>query len=87
MQRTSDKQNFIHFADDTTVYMSGRDLTVLYREVCEELNAIDEWLKANRLSLNTDKTYFMIHTINLTLMTIELKLEIRQLNMYDRQNF
>ena len=54
----------IHFADDTTVYMSGRDLTDLCREVCEELNAIDDCLKANRLSLNTDKTYFMIHTHN-----------------------
>ena len=64
LHRTSDKLNFIHFADDTTVYMSGRDLTVLCREVCEELNAIDDWPKANRLSLNTDKTYFMIHTHN-----------------------
>ena len=64
LHRTSNKLNFIHFADDTTVYMSGRDLTVLCREVCEELNAIDDWLKANRLSLNTDKTYFMIHTHN-----------------------
>ena len=38
LHRTSDKLNFIHFADDTTVYMSGRDLTVLCREVCEECN-------------------------------------------------
>ena len=44
--------------------MSGRDLTVLCREVCEELNATDDRLQANRLLLNTDKTYFMIHTHN-----------------------
>ena len=60
MHRTSDKLNFIHFADDTTVYMSRKDLKAL----CEELNKVDEWLKANRLSLNIDKTYFIIHTHN-----------------------
>ena len=54
MHRTSDKLNFIHFADDTTVYMSARDLKALCENVCEELNKVDEWLKANRLSLNQD---------------------------------
>ena len=64
MHRTSNKLKFIHFADDTTVYMSGSNLTALCADVCEELNVIDDWLKANRLSLNKDKTYFMIHTHN-----------------------
>ena len=64
MHRTSDKLNFIYFANHTTVYMSGRDLKALCENVCEELNKVDEWLKANRLSLNIDKTYFMIHTHN-----------------------
>ena len=64
MHRTSDKLNFIHFADDTTVCMSGRDLKALCENVCEELNKVDGWLKANRLSLKIDKTYFMIHTHN-----------------------
>ena len=64
MHRTSDKLNFIHLADDTTVYMSGRNLTALCENVCEELNKVNEWLKANRLSLNIHKAYFMIHTHN-----------------------
>ena len=64
MHRTSDKLNFIHFADDTTVYMSGRDFKALCENVCEELSKVDEWLKANRLSLNIDKTFFLIHTHN-----------------------
>lgn len=33
MHRTSDKFKFIHFADDTTIYMTGRDLTTLFEEV------------------------------------------------------
>ena len=64
MHRSSKKLNFLHFADDTTVYMSGYNLTELCNEVCLELNAIDDWLKSNRLSLNIDKTQFMIYTHN-----------------------
>ena len=64
LHRTSDKLNFIHFADDTTVYMSGRDLRALCENVCEKLSKVAEWLKANSLSFYIDKTYFMIHTHN-----------------------
>ena len=62
MHRTSRKLKFIHYADDTTVYMSGNNLKRLCEEVCEELRLIDDWLKSNRLSLNINKTYCMIHT-------------------------
>ena len=62
MHRTSDKLNFIHFADDTTIYRSGPDLATLCNEITEELTRVDDWLKANRLSLNIDKTNFMILT-------------------------
>ena len=34
MHRSSDNLNFLHFADDTTIYLSGRDLTRLCEEVC-----------------------------------------------------
>ena len=64
MHRSSDKLNFLHFADDTTIYLSGRDLTRLCEEVCMELCKVDDWLKANRLSLNIDKTFYMIITHN-----------------------
>ena len=49
MHRTSDKLNFMHFADDTTVNMSGRDLKALCENVCEKLNKVDEWLQADFL--------------------------------------
>ena len=64
IHRSSDKLNFLHFADDTTIYLSGRDLTRLCEEVCMELCKEDDWLKANRLSLNFDKTFYMIITHN-----------------------
>ena len=62
MHRASDKFKFIHFADDTTIYMTDRNLQRLTETACEELSKIDEWLKANRLSLNVDKTHYMMMT-------------------------
>lgn len=62
LHRTSQKLKFIHFADDTTVYLSGGDLRKLCSDVSDELELIDNWLKANRLSLNIGKTCFMVHT-------------------------
>lgn len=88
MHRVSDRLKFIHFADDTTVYMSGCDLTVLCEEVCEELNKLDKWLIANKLSLNIDKTYYMItRTILMTPMTVLSRLGTDQYNTLKRRNF
>ena len=62
MHRSSEKLNFVHFADDTTVYMSGYDLNQLCEEVSIELGKVEEWMRANRLSLNVQKTSFMVFT-------------------------
>ena len=51
-----------HFADDTTVFISGSDLERLCEEVSQELQKVDEWMRANRLSLNVEKTNFMLFT-------------------------
>ena len=55
IHRCSNKLTFIHFADDTTVFMSGSDLERLCEEVSEELHKVDEYVRANRLSLNFEK--------------------------------
>ena len=62
MCKSSDKLDFIHFADDTTVFMSGNDLPRLCVEISEELGKVREWLICNRHSLDIDKTSFMIFT-------------------------
>ena len=64
MHRCSDRLSFIHFADDTTVFLSGGDLAMLCRDVNSELVKVTEWLRSNRLSLNVDKTTFMLLTHN-----------------------
>ena len=47
-------------ADDTSVIMSGNDLESLIQSVNSELCLLNTWLKANRLSLNVNKTYYLI---------------------------
>ena len=50
----------ILYADDTCLYLSGRDLSALINLMNTESKLILHWLKANRLTLNTSKTFFMV---------------------------
>ena len=50
----------ILFADDTNLFIQGKDVDKTLILLNEELVKVVEWLKANRLSLNLDKTHFMI---------------------------
>ena len=49
----------IPFADDTTVIMEGQNYNNLILTLNTELNKLDVWLQANKLTLITDKTYYM----------------------------
>ena len=48
------------YADDTTFQLSGEDLSILYLQVNQELEKARRWFQANKLTLNTDKTKYMI---------------------------
>ena len=52
--------NFVNFADDTTAFLSHPSWDALYTCFNEELSKVSEWLGVNRLSLNVDKTCYMI---------------------------
>ena len=54
MQRASHKLKFINFADDTTVYMQGLNMEIIYINLATELKRVGQWLQVNRLSLNID---------------------------------
>ena len=60
MCKSSSELSFVHFADDTTVFRRGCDLDELYTVVNRELTCVDTWLRANKLSLNINKTTYMI---------------------------
>ena len=50
----------ILFADDSNLFIRGRDPDLIMRTMNNELKEISLWLKANKLSLNIKKTHFMI---------------------------
>ena len=57
---SSKKLNFYLFADDTNIYCESSDLSNLIKIVNRELRSVKKWLDANKLSLNIDKTNFII---------------------------
>ena len=53
----------IMFADDTNLFYSNKDINTLFKIANEELNEINEWFRANKLSINAGKTkYISFHT-------------------------
>ena len=58
--KASKIMNFHLFADDTSLFYSHKNINVLEEVVNAELGCISDWLVANKLSLNTNKSNFMI---------------------------
>ena len=56
----SKKLTFYLFADDTNIYYESKDLSDLFRIVNEELRLVKKWLDSDKLSLNIDKTNYII---------------------------
>ena len=50
----------ILFADDTTVYYSSRNITNIFHKINNDLNSLEDWFMANKLSLNISKTNYMV---------------------------
>ena len=52
----------ILFADDTNLFCTGKNLKDVVRQINVEIGKVCCWVKANKLSLNIDKTNFMLFT-------------------------
>ncbi len=50
----------ILFADDTTVYNIGTDLQTVYEQVNNDLSILNDWFRANQLSVNPTKTKYIL---------------------------
>ena len=48
------------FADDSNMFLSGKNPNALVKEMCVEMSFVVDWLKLNKLSLNLKKTHFML---------------------------
>ena len=64
------------FADDTNLFISGKNIDHLEQTINTELDNIILWLKADKLSLNIKKTQFMLFSgFKKTKPSINLKIE------------
>ena len=50
----------ILFADDTTICQSSDNIELLYHSMNDNLDRLTDWFKANKLSLNINKSNYMI---------------------------
>ena len=56
----SNKLRNIMFADDTNLFMTGKNISEIELQINIELNLLVEWFQANLLSLNISKTNYII---------------------------
>ena len=52
--------SFFLFADDTNIYFEAEDIDSLTRTINKELSKVKSWLDCNKLSLNIEKTNFVL---------------------------
>ena len=48
------------FADDTNLFLSDENMSELFQQMNKELKGVSTWFKANKLSINIDKTKWTI---------------------------
>ena len=56
----SDILYYVLFADDTNVFLNGRDIHKLINTMQQELLKLHTWLLCNKLTLNISKTHYII---------------------------
>ena len=56
----SDKLFSLLFADDSNMFLNGKDPDLLVETMNDEMKKMITWLKANKLSLNLKKTHYIL---------------------------
>ena len=50
----------VSFADDTNIFITGKNIQSVYSKTNLELKNIDEWMTANKLTVNSAKTKYLL---------------------------
>ena len=58
------KADAIMYADDTNIFLHHKNINALYDVAQKELVLVTNWLSANKLTLNINKTKFIVFTSN-----------------------
>ena len=68
---------FVLFADDTNIFCSHPDISTLCTLVSAELLRLSIWFHVNKLSLNVDKTHFMIFSNSVINLNVQIHINGR----------
>jgi len=74
LHTTSNILNFILFADDTNIFYSHKSIKTLFETVNNELKKVEDWFKSNKLSLNANKTNYILFFKSTKINDIPLRL-------------
>ena len=78
----------ILFADDTTLLIEGSNIHDIITTLNNELNRLNVWLGANKLSINVSKTHLFSHILFIVLYGALLLTFIYSHSLcYKRKNF
>ena len=77
------------YADDTTLYFNIEDFPLKSREtdINNELKKVNTWLQLNKLSLNTDKSKFMLFHKKRTRPEINISINNSDIERVSQFNF
>ena len=84
---SSTQFSFIHFADDTTLYLNHKDPLALATADNLGLGNLDHWLRSNKLSLNITKTNYIIFSNTINSLPIPLSIRESSLSTVDSTKF
>ena len=65
-----------HFADETNLILTDKSMKKINKHINRDLKLVVEWIRANRLSLNTSKTEFVIFKSKNKIITKHLNFRI-----------
>lgn len=79
---------FILFADDTNLFLTGRNLPALMRIANTEIKIVSQWLKNNHLLLNLSKTqYIIFNAANQPLNDLTIKIDNNPIKRVNETKF
>jgi hypothetical protein len=83
----SDKLYSILFADDSNMFCTGSNINTLISTMNNELKKVIDWLNINKLSLNVDKSNYMVFSRKHILTVCDVSINSTSLNRIYQTKF
>lgn len=87
IEHCSKTLSFVLFADDSNIFLSHSDPDILAHTLVSELTNLLTWIRANKLSLNLQKTKCMLFSNSLDTLPIDITLEDTVLEIVSTTTF